>query len=142
MEQTQEKQIQMKALKYEFNDKEIVELSTNLAAALNKKWEVEQEKKSSAAGFTAQIAEADEEISRLTYLVSQKYETREVECEMQFHHPSQNLKTYTNPFNGKEVTEKMTEWDHNLFNQPPTEQGSEEASKKDKGNKKKDDETF
>ncbi len=61
--------------------------------------------------------EIEENVSILVNLISDGYETREVECEIKFHYPEKNKKTFINPFTEEEVTEDMNTYDHNLFNQ-------------------------
>jgi len=150
--QQQEQQTQLKTLKYHFNDAEITEFAKNLADQLKEQSSIELEKQSSNALFKQQLTSVEENISRLRDKIFDGYESRDVECEIKFHFPEQNQKTWTNPFSGEEITEEMNNFDHNLFNQyqeDETEEGSEETPEtptKGRGKKKKtetpDDDTF
>ena len=77
---------------------------------------------------------------------------RDVECEVKYHTPSKNQKTWINPFTKDEIVEEMDPLDHNLFNlhkEDETDEGSEETPEtptKGRGKKKKtetpDNDTF
>lgn len=114
-----------RTLRYDFTAVETHELSLQLA---NKDKEVKalmQEKKSVTSQFTAKINEAEASRGKLSNQVSDGFEYREIECEVNFNQPTQGKKTIIRKDSNALVgVEAMTtkDWDiineeNNLFNQ-------------------------
>jgi len=150
--QQQEQQTQLKPVRYYYNDEELVKLGSALVEGLKEQGRIEAEKSLANNGFKQQLAEVDESISHLRDKISDGYEVRDVECEVKYHTPSKNQKTWINPFTKDEIVEEMDPLDHNLFNlhkEDETDEGSEETLEtptKGRGKKKKtetpDNDTF
>lgn len=107
-----------KFLRYDFTAPEIYELSINLANKNKELNSIKEEKKSVNSQYTAKVNEIQASCNKLSGQVSDGHEIREVECEVEFHTPSQGIKTLTRRDTGIKFTEKMAEWEYNLFNQP------------------------
>lgn len=123
-------------LRYDFTAKETHDLSLELASATKKLAAIEEEKSSVTSQYGAKIKEAKATCNKLSNLVADGYEIREVECEVIFHQPQQGKKTIIRKDSGKVTAiEAMTDWEWNLFNQPPDEEADENVGTK-KGRKK------
>lgn len=109
--------IEKKQLRYDFTAVEIHDLSLRLAHETKKLTAVEEEKKTIQSQYKAKVDEVKASTNTLSNLVSDGWEMREVECEVEFHKPRQGMKSLTRKDTGEVIEEKMTEWEWNLFNQ-------------------------
>lgn len=127
-----------RALRYDFTAKETHDLSMQLANETKKLSAIEEEKSSVASQYAAKVKESKATCNKLSNMVADGYEIRDIECEVEYHKPQQGKKTIIRKdINKVTAIEAMTEWEWNLFNQPPDE--SEENTsdkKKGKGGKK------
>ena len=125
-----------RSLRYDFTAPEIYELSMRLA---NKTKEIvgkEAEKKSAMSQFGATINELKATVQKLSNQVSEGYEFREVECDIEYNKPEQGKKTLTRRDNKQQIVEKMEGWEWNLFTSVNADDGIEKAD--DKKKKEKD----
>lgn len=106
-----------KLLRYDFTAPEIHDLSIQLANENRKLNGLKEEKKSVNSQWTASINASLASVNKLSNQVADGYEFREVECEVQYHKPSQGQKTYKRKDGGADIVEKMTTVDWNLFTQ-------------------------
>lgn len=104
-------------LRYDFNALEIHDMSLELANKTQKYAEIEREKKSAASAFASRLSAISADLGLLSNKVSSGYETREVECEILYHKPSQGQKTIVRSDDKTTIVEKMTSEEWNLFNQ-------------------------
>ena len=104
-------------LRYDFTASEIHDLSLEMANKTQEYNQVEAEKKSVTSGFKNRMDVLKVAINTNADKVSSGYEIREVICNIKYHWPKQGIKTLTRTDTGKTTEEKMTETDHNLFNQ-------------------------
>lgn len=104
-------------LRYDFTAPEILELSMDMANKTQEVNQIEEEKKSVTAGFKNRIDVLRVHINGNADKVASGYEIREVQCNIKYHWPRQGMKTLTRTDTGKTMEEKMTDTDHNLFNQ-------------------------
>lgn len=85
--------------------------------------EFKNEKRSIRYDFTAQC-------NKLSNQVSDGFEYRDVDCDIEYHKPSQGRKKITRKDSGISWDEKMHDWEWNLFNQPDEELPSKKSRKK------------
>lgn len=109
-------------LEYFFSDEEKLEMSRQLAAENQNKRKLEDQKKSVQSQYASQINEKTETINVLSDKLAAGYEFRRIPCIVQYHTPERNKKTLTREDTGESFVEKMTEYDHDLFNQYEQEQ--------------------
>jgi hypothetical protein len=76
-----------------FTDAEMLELGKRMALASNQKRELEARKSEVTKRLSAEIAEKDAELGKLTERVSQGYEYRTVECGIWFDVPRPGIAT-------------------------------------------------
>lgn len=125
-----------RALRYDFTAKETHDLSIQLANETRKLAAIEEEKSSIASQYAAKVKESKATCNKLSNLVADGYELRDIECEIQYHKPQQGKKTIIRKDSNKVTAiEAMTEWEWNLFNQPQDEDDNEQTAGK-KGGKK------
>lgn len=111
-----------RSVRYDFTASEIHDLSMDLANKTKELSAISEEKKSATSQFTARINEAKAATNKLSNLVTDGFEYRDVECEVQYHKPEQGKKTFIRLDTSKVVAvEQMTEFDYTLFNQPVEE---------------------
>lgn len=116
-EQPKAPEIAIRQLRYDFTASEIHDFSLQLATETKKASQYEEQKKSATSEYTAKINSAKESCSRLSNLVSNGYEYRDIECTIKYHSPAKGMKTFTRKDNGEKIVEKMDQNDWNLFNQ-------------------------
>jgi len=83
---------QQRNLRYNFPQDEINELSQQLAERVGEHDKVEADKKSAASQFKSQIDQICAEMRTLGAKVTNKYEFRDIECEIHYHEPKQGMK--------------------------------------------------
>ncbi len=132
-----------RALRYDFNAKETHDLSMQLANETKKLNAIEEEKSSIASQYGAKVKESKATCNKLSNMVADGYEIRDIECEVEYHKPQQGKKTIIRKDTNKvTAVEAMTDWEWNLFNQPQDEDQepvNEQSKKKKAGRKKKSD---
>lgn len=111
-------QKETRELKCKLTDEEHKEFALQLAEANKLSVELEGSKKAEMAAWTAKINKNEEEIARLSTLVAEVAEWRDVQCEVHFHKPKHGMKTIIRTDTNEVVTEeRMLQRDHNLFTQ-------------------------
>lgn len=110
-------QIVYKDLRYDFTEVELHDLSVELANKTKELKQVTEEKKKANSNYTKTINGIKAHCDELSIQVSDGFEYRPIECEVEYHKPSQGTKTVTRKDNGETFTEAMDEEDWNLFNQ-------------------------
>ena len=106
-----------RTLRYDFTEAERLELGRELSLKNQELRQLEDSKKSVVAEYSSRLTIAKEQINVLSDKVASGYETRDIYCDLQYHCPERNKKTYTRTDNGEAWVEAMTDVDHNLFNQ-------------------------
>lgn len=112
-------------LEYHFTDEERNEMGKQLAAENQNKRKLEDQKKSVMSQYGSQINESAETINTLADKLASGYEFRKTECVVEWHTPERNKKTITRTDDGSSWSERMTEYDHDLFNQWEEEQAAD-----------------
>lgn len=111
-----------RSMRHDFTAKEIHDHSVALAMKNKEVVSIEEEKKSVTSQYAAKINEAKAQINKLSAFVTDGFEMRDVECEIQFHKPQQGKKTIIRMDTNKTAAvESMTDFEWNLFNQPEDE---------------------
>lgn len=121
-----EQQVISRDLEYHFTDEEKLDMSKQLASENQNKRKLEDQKKAVTSQYGSQIAEKQETINQLSDKLAAGYEFRRTECSVQWHTPDKNQKTITRSDTGESWTEKMNEYDHDLFNQWEEKQNTAE----------------
>lgn len=109
-------------LPYVFTEAEITEKGRKLAELNNQVAVKVQEKKAVMSVFKGQIDSLYEEMNSETLKITEGRENRETECEVTYHHPKEGQKTIARMDDGETWVEQMSNYDHNLFNQPEEKQ--------------------
>jgi len=112
-----EQQTITRDLEYFFSDEEKIDMSKQLAAEIQNKQKLEDSKKAVVSQYGSQINEKQEGINQLANKLASGYEFRKIGCSIQWHTPDRNKKTIVREDTGAEWVERMTEYDHDLFNQ-------------------------
>jgi len=79
-------------LKYVFSKDEIRDLGEALAREAQAQMDLHAQKKSSASGYAAQIAENEKRMAELAKKINNGYELREVECMVMMETPRPGMK--------------------------------------------------
>jgi hypothetical protein len=128
-------------LRCDLTAQEIHDFSLKLAQENKNYTAIEDELKSVKSQYKAKLDESDAQINKLSGLVTDGFEMREVECEVHYHKPTQGKKTIIRMDQNKTTAvESMQDYEWDLFNQPEDEATSEllEAEReKLRGNGKK-----
>jgi len=125
-----ETRIERRTLKHVFTEPELLALSEDLAVKNQDLMSTENEKKSVVSQYGSKINEIKEGIGVLSNKVANKFEHRDVDCEVEYHKPEEGSKTLTLSDNGESFTEKMSDMDYDLFNQYQ-EEGADPEEKLD-----------
>jgi hypothetical protein len=107
----------IKSLRYDFTAIEVHDLSLVMANKFRELNTLAEEKKKKDAEFNAKANAIKMELKTLSNQVSDGFEYRDTECEVEYHKPAQGQKTLTRKDTGEVLTESMDEEDWNLFNQ-------------------------
>jgi hypothetical protein len=138
-----------RSLRYDFTITEIQKHAMSLAMKNKELVSIEEEKKAVTSQFSAKVNETKATINKLSGYVSDGFEFRDVECEIQYHKPSQGKKTIIRlDTNKTTAVESMSDYEFNLFNQPEDNETSDlleaereklrgNGAKKGRGKKKK-----
>lgn len=111
-----------RSLRYDFTASEIHDLSLQLAGKTKEYQSLTEEKKTVTSQYSARLNEIKATCNKLSNQVSDGFEYRDIECEIQYHKPQQGKKTIIRKDTGKTTAvETMTDYDWNLFNQPEDE---------------------
>lgn len=117
-----------RSLRYDFKAVEIHELSQQLASKNLDAVEIENEAKSVQSQYSSKLKVVKSEIGKLSRQVSDGWELREVECEIEYHKPEKGKKTVTRKDTNRSTVEPMESWEWNLFNQAPDDSEDENLS--------------
>lgn len=97
-------------LKYEFSEDELKEFAKKLAYETRELMENEETKKSVMSDFKSKIESSKEKISKLSNLINNGYEYRNIDCEVQLNSPEDGQKTIIRKDTGEVVKSlSMTE---------------------------------
>lgn len=98
---------------------ELHDLSIQLANKNKEVVSIEDEKKSISSQYTARLNECHATINKLSGIITDGFEMRDIEFDVEYHKPDQGKKTLIRKDGNKTaVVEPMTDWEFNLFNQP------------------------
>lgn len=114
-----------RSLRYDFKAVEIHELSQQLASKNLDAVEIENEAKSVQSQYNSKLKVIKSEIGKISRQVSDGWEIREVDCDIEYHKPSKGKKTVTRRDTNRTTVEPMESWEWNLFNQEPAEESVE-----------------
>lgn len=107
-----------RSLRYDFTAVEVHDLSMELAKKTKEHNSLTEEKKSVVSQWTAKINEVKATTTKLSNLVSDGFEFRDVDCIIEYHTPQQGKKTIIRKDSNTVVTvETNTDYDYNLFTQ-------------------------
>lgn len=110
-----------RTLRYDFTAVEIHDLSVQLANETKKVVSLTEEKKSVVSQWTAKINESKAACNSLSFKVSDGYEHREVDCEVNFNQPAQGKKTIIRKDSNTLVgVEEMSKYDWDKINEERT----------------------
>jgi hypothetical protein len=115
-----------RTLRYDFTAVETHDLSLSLANKTKEKVALEEEKKSVMSQYKAKLDEVTAHCNKLSNQVSDGFEYREVDCEIEYHSPENGKKTVTRLDTKNATVEKMETWEYNLFNQSGLEGADED----------------
>jgi galactokinase len=108
-----------RSLRVDLSAIEVHDYSVKLANANKSIVSIEEEKKSVNSQYKARVDEKKASINKLSALVTDGFEMRDVECTIEYNKPEPGRKTIIrNDLNKVHAVEKMEEWEWNLFNQP------------------------
>lgn len=108
-----------RSLRYDFTAVEIHDLSLELAKKTKELSSLAEEKKTVTSQYSARLNEVKATTNKLSNQVADGWEYREIDCEVIYHKPQQGKKTIIRKDTDKiAMIETMSEYDHNLFNQP------------------------
>jgi hypothetical protein len=116
-------QTDKRSLRVDLSASEIHTYSLQLANENRAVNSIEDEKKTVTSQYTARLNEKKASIKRLSAVVSDGFEMREIECEIQYNKPESGKKTIIRKDLDKvHAVERMEEWEWNLFTQPPEDE--------------------
>lgn len=128
----EEKATEKRALRHDFTAVEINDLSQTLAHKTKELAEVTEEKKTVSSQYAARLNEIKAKTNTLSNQITDGFEMRDIECDVEFNFPKQGFKTVT-PRNGqKPIEEKMTDYEWNLFTQPKEDKETTELLDKER----------
>lgn len=119
-----ETRTERRTVKHNFTTDELLNLSEDIAVKNQELRQQEDEKKSVVSQYSSSINALKESISNVATKIANKFEHRDVECEVEYHTPEKDIKTITRTDNGQSWTERMTDFDYDLFTQ--FQEGDEE----------------
>ena len=90
-------------LRYDFTEPEFVEHARTLGRLNQELARAEDRKKSVTAELAADVKRHQDEVANQSRLVSNGYEYRDIECEIQFHVPEKGKKTIIRTDSGEVV---------------------------------------
>ena len=119
-------QKERRKLRCDLTAKEIHDYSIQLANENKNNVSLEDEKKAVMSQYKAKLDESQAQINKLSGLVTDGFEMREVECEAHYHKPERGKKTIIRlDLNKTMAIEQMQDYEYNLFNQPDDEDTSD-----------------
>jgi len=105
-------------LRVDLSAKEVHDYSIQLANENKKVVSIEEEKKSIMSQYKAKIDESKARINKLSAIVTDAFEMRDIECEIEYNKPEHGKKTIIRrDINKVHAIEKMDDHEHNLFTQ-------------------------
>jgi hypothetical protein len=111
-------QSEKRSLRVDLSAPEIHTYSLQLANENRAVNSIEDEKKTVTSQYTARLNEKKASIKRLSAVVSDGFEMREIECEIHYNKPEPGRKTIIRKDLDKvHAIERMEEWEWNLFTQ-------------------------
>jgi hypothetical protein len=107
---TYERTVVTESIRHKFTMPELAELADQMGAAALRVFQIEVEKAERAAYYGALLKEANRAHAELVSKFVQRYETREVECKVEFDTPEAGYKSFISLDTGESVREaRMTE---------------------------------
>lgn len=106
-----------KQFQHDFSETEAHALALDLADGIKKLKAKTAEKKEVVKKYTGETDKIRQECDRLSVMVSDGFEMRDVACWIEFNKPSSGQKQITRIDTGEVLTEQMTEEDWTLFSQ-------------------------
>ena len=94
-------------LRYDFRPEEIQEMGKSLAEQYNKQSQIEEEFDAVKAQFKERTTRVDQEIGRLSRLITTQFEMRNVECRMFWHAPTTGFCTVVRTDTGEVIKERV-----------------------------------
>ena len=117
-------------LKYQFNNNELADLARESARASKARAAIEQRQKEIVTQLKADIAIQDGIVSRLSTLIDNGFEYREIECRIELGTPTDLQKTCYRADTGEEVwVKQMTDTDRQMVLDLQSKADAEEAAK-------------
>lgn len=107
--------VQVLQVKHVFDEDELRELGSKLADEEFNLANATMEKAQAVSTHTAAIKTINTNITKLATSIVDKFEMREVECEVRMNEPREGKKTCTRKDTGQSFVEEMTEDDMDLF---------------------------
>lgn len=118
MDNTVNKTHEKRSLRHDFTAVETHDLSLQLASKTKELASITEEKSSVSAQYGSRIKEVKATTNKLSNQISDGFEMRDVECDIEFNTPKQGMKTIKPRDGSGAFEEKMTDYDWNLFTQP------------------------
>ena len=107
---TYERIVVTESIRHTFTMPELAELADKMGAAAARVFQIEVEKLERTAYYGALLKEANRAHAELVSKFVQRYETREVECKVEFDTPEAGYKSYVRLDTGESIREvRMTE---------------------------------
>lgn len=111
-----------RTLRYDFTAAEVHDLALQLAGDNSKLSAIEEEKSQQAAHYGAVIKEIKARLNKISILITNGYDMRDVECEIYYNQPEPGKKTIIRTDTGKADVQRMEPYEYNLFTQPVEEE--------------------
>lgn len=122
-------QVHREHLKYQFNNDQLADLAKESARASKLKKSIEERQKEVVAQFKADLAVQENVVNRLSTLIDNGYEYRDIECRIELGSPSTLQKTCYRTDTGEEVWVKlMTDQDRQFVLDLQQKAEAEEAA--------------
>lgn len=114
----QKSKTEKRFLTYHFTNEEKQNLGEDLADMNQSKKRLTNELKSLTNAKKAEISKVEERMEELSDKIRTGEEGREIECNVIFHFPKEDMKIITRKDTGEQWVEPMNENDYDLFNMP------------------------
>lgn len=111
-----------RTLRYNFSASETHELAQQLARETTKIQSIEEEKSSQAAHYASLLKEKKATQNKLSTLITNGYEMRDIDCEVYYNQPEAGKKTIIRTDTNEVQVMLMDRDEYNLFNQPLDEE--------------------
>jgi hypothetical protein len=116
------------SLKCFFTNEEKLKIADEFAQRQQTLNSLEEQKKSVMSDFGSRISIVKEQINMNATKLTNGYESRDIDCIVEYHRPVTNRKMITRSDTGEVFEEPMTQWDYHLFNQEVSADNAPEES--------------